>query len=335
VAETVLVTGGSGFVAGWVIVELLKRGYRVRATVRSSAKEAGVRAAITRGGVATEQLSFATADLMRDDGWDAAVAGCAYVQHVASPLGSGADRGPDALVKPAVDGTLRVLRAAAKAGVKRVVLTSSCGAATPAEMGDDTVSDEATWSDAGKQEPYRRSKTLAERAAWDFIKAEGGGTGLATVLPSAVLGPVLSREGLGSVQFIQRLVDGRLPRIPNFGFNIIDVRDLGVAHADAMTAPGAAGERLIISGDFMWMKEMAATLRQRLGSRAAKVPTKELPDFVVKLGAPFSPALNVLKPLLRRSHRFSSDKARRVIGLRTRPAAETVVDCAESLMDAG
>lgn len=332
-AETILVTGGSGYVAGWVIVELLKRGYQVRATVRNSAKEAGVQAAVAKGGAATDRLNFVIADLTKDEGWAAAVAGCTYVQHVASPLGSGADRDPNALVKPAVDGTLRVLRAAVKAGMKRVVLTSSCGAATPTQMGVNTSSDEETWSDPEKQDPYRRSKTLAERAAWEFMKVEGGATELTTILPSAVFGPVLSKEGLGSVQFIQRLVDGRLPRIPNVGLNIIDVRDLGVAHVDAMTAPGAAGQRLIISGDFMWMKEVAGTLRQRLGSRGAKIPTRELPDFVVKLGAPFSPALNTLKPLLRRSHRFSSEKARRVIGLKTRPATETVVDCAESLLE--
>lgn len=331
-AETVLVTGGSGFVAGWVLVELLKRGHRVRATVRSAAKEAAVRAAIARGGVATDLLSFATADLTREEGWDAAAAGCAYVLHVASPLGSGAERGPDALVKPAVEGTLRVLRAAVKAGVKRVVLTSSCGAATPVQMGVNTSSDETTWSDPEKQDPYRRSKTLAERAAWEFMKTEGRAAELTAILPSAVFGPVLSKEGLGSVQFIQRLIDGRLPRIPNVGLNIIDVRDLGVAHVDAMTAPAAAGERLIINGDFMWMKDVAETLRQKLGARGAKIPTKELPDIVVKLGAPFNPALNTLKPLLRRSHRFLSDKARQVIGLRTRPAVETVMDCAESLL---
>lgn len=332
-AETVLVTGGTGYVAGWCIVELLKRGYDVRATVRSSAKAASVRAAVECGGVAITQLSFAVADLTSDEGWDAAVTGCAYVLHVASPLGAGAERDPDALVKPAREGTLRVLRAAVKAGVRRVVLTSSCGAATPTKLGENTISDEETWSDPAKQDPYRRSKTLAERAAWEFMRAEGGATELVTILPSGVFGPILSKDGLGSVQFIQRMIDGRLPRIPNVGLNIIDVRDLSIAHVDAMTAPGAAGQRLIVSGDFLWMKDIAAVLRDKLGARA-RVPTKPLPDFVVTLGAPFSPALNTLKPLLRRSHRFSSDKARKLIGLKTRPATETVVECAESLLAA-
>ena len=331
-AETVLVTGGTGYVAGWMIVELLTRGYEVRTTVRSLAKADNVRAAVEKGGAGLDRLSFVAADLTRDEGWDAAAAGCAYVMHVASPLGSGADSDPDALVRPAREGTLRVLRAAVKAGAKRVVLTSSCGAATPTVIGENTVSDEATWSDPEKQDPYRRSKTLAERAAWDFMADNGGKTELVAVLPSGVFGPILTKDGLGSVQFIQRLIDGRLPRIPNVGLNIIDVRDLAIAHVDAMTAPGAARQRLIVSGDFMWMKDIAATLRAKLGDRAPKIPTKGLPDIVVNVGANFSHALRTLKPLLHRSHRFSSEKARKVIGLKTRPAAETVVDCAESLL---
>lgn len=333
-ADTVLVTGGTGYVGGWVITELLKSGYRVRTTVRNLAKEGAVRAAIGRQTDPGDRLSFVAADLGANAGWDEAVAGCAYVLHVASPLGGGGEKDPDAYVKPAREGTMRVLRAAVKAGVKRVVLTSSCGAATPVAMGVNTVTDEETWSDPSKQDPYRRSKTLAEKAAWDFMKAEGGSTEFTTILPSGVFGPVLSQEGLGSVQFIQRIFDGRLPRIPNVGLNIIDVRDLAVAHVDAMTTPAAAGQRLIVSGDFMWMKDIAATLKTDLGPQGDKVPTKILPDFIVNFGANFSPALATLKPLLNRSHRFSSDKARRLIGLKTRPAKETVIDCARSLLPA-
>lgn len=333
-ADTVLVTGGTGYVGGWAIVELLKRGYNVRTTVRSLSKEGAVRAAVGTQVDPGDRLSFAAADLGADAGWDEAVAGCAYVLHVASPLGTGSEKDADAFVKPAREGTLRVLRAAVKAGVKRVVFTSSCGAATPLTMGVNTVTDEETWSDPSKQEPYRRSKTLAEKAAWEFMKAEGGATELTTILPSGVFGPVLSKDGLGSVQFIQRIFDGRLPRIPNVGLNIIDVRDLAVAHVDAMITPAAAGHRLIVTGDFMWMKEIAAVLKADLGPQGDKVPTKMLPDYVVKLGANFNSALNTLKPLLNRSHRFSSEKARRLIGLKTRPAKETVVDCARSLLPA-
>jgi nucleoside-diphosphate-sugar epimerase len=196
------------------------------------------------------------------------------------------------------------------------------------------VSDETTWSDpvAQKDDHYRLSKTLAEKASWEFMNGEGRGTEFVTILPSGVFGPVLSMDGLGSVQFIQRLIDGRMPRVPNVGLNIIDVRDLAVAHVDAMTAPAAAGQRLIVSGDFMWMTEIAAAIKAKLGARGDKVPTKELPDWLVNVGANFSHALRTLKPLIRRSHRFSSDKARRVLGLKTRPATETVTDCAVSLL---
>jgi dihydroflavonol-4-reductase len=279
-AQTVLVTGGSGFVAGWCMVELLRRGY------------------------------------------------------VASPLGGGTSKTADELVRPARDGTLRVLRAATKAGVKRVVMTSSCAAVTPAIMEVDSVSDETLWSDpvAQQNDHYRLSKTMAERAAWEFMDTHGGSTTFVSVLPSAIFGPVLTMDSLGSVQFIQRLIDGRMPRVPRIGLNIVDVRDVAEAHILAMTRPEAAGQRFIANGDFMWMKEVAAVLRARLGERGAKVPTKELPDIVVKVGAAVSPALRTLKPLLRRSHRFSSAKIRRVLGWASRPATETVVECAESLV---
>ena len=333
-ADTVLVTGGTGYVAGWCIVELLKRGHIVRTTVRSLSKEAGVRSAVATQVDAGGRLSFVAVDLMKDDGWEQAVAGCDYVLHVASPLGGAITKDADELVRPAREGALRVLKASVTAGVKRIVMTSSCGAATPTKLGVNTVSDETVWSDpvAQKDDHYRLSKTLAEKASWDYMTSEGRATEFTTILPSGVFGPVLSMEGLGSVQFIQRLIDGRLPRIPNVGLNIIDVRDLAVAHVDAMTAPGAAGQRLIVSGDFMWMKDIAAAIKVKLGGKGDKAPTKELPDWVVNIGANFSHALMTLKPLIRRSHRFSSEKARRVIGLKTRPATETVTDCAVSLL---
>jgi len=328
----VCVTGASGFVASWLVRELLERGLTVRGTVRRVSSAPHLQSLPG----AAERLELVEADLLAPASFDAAVQGCGTVFHTASPYVIQVDDPQRDLIHPAVNGTRGVLQACAKAkDVRRVVLTSSMAAVTD-EPDASRVLTEEDWNEKStlRRNPYYLSKTLAERAAWAFMKAEGGATELVTILPSAVFGPVLSREGLGSVQFIQRLVDGRLPRIPNVGLNIIDVRDLGVAHADAMTAPQAAGQRLIINGDFMWMKEVADTLRQRLGSRGAKIPTQGLPDFVVKLGAPFSPALNALKPLLRRSHRFLSDKARRTIGLKTRPAAETVTDCAESLLAA-
>jgi nucleoside-diphosphate-sugar epimerase len=326
------VTGGTGFVAGWCIVELLQRGYAVRTTVRSPSKEAAVRQTVARAADAGDRLAVFVADLTKDEGWDAAVAGCDYVLHVASPLGGDQRDDADALIGPARDGTLRVLRAATSAGVKRVVMTSSTAAATPATPSAGNVSDETVWTDLTDQSinAYRRSKVLAERAAWDFMSGhmsdQAGSTTLTTILPVAVFGPLLSAGNAGSVEVIQRLLTGRPPVLPHFGFNIVDVRDLADLHIRAMTSPAAAGERFIAAGDFMWLSDIAQTLRSKLGKRAAKVPTRGVPDFVVRVLARFVPALRTLTPLLGRKLIFSSAKARRVLDFSPRPAATTVVD---------
>lgn len=327
--ETVLVTGGSGFVAMWCISELLKRGYDVRATVRSLDKAASIRSAIEASGVPAGALKFVAADLTRDDGWDPAVSGCDYVLHVASPLGGG-EAGD--LVAPARDGTLRVLRAAVKAQVKRVVMTSAAAAARPS-LDSGRISDETIWADPKDPQfdGYRASKILAERAAWDFMADSGGATEFTTILPGAVFGPVLTPDNQGSVDIIRRLLNGNPSALPKLGFWVVDVRDLADLHVQAMTSPQAAGERFLAAGDFMWMKDIAVTLRNALGTRAAKVPTRELPNFVVRLLLPFLPKLKGLAPLL--GHRFplTSEKARRTLGFAPRPGVTTVVDCAESL----
>lgn len=330
--ETVLVTGGSGFIGGWCIIELLRRGYDVRTTVRSLAKEPAVRAAIAAEVDPGDRLAFFAAELTADAGWDAAVAGCDYVLHVASPLGTENVRDPDALIVPARDGALRVLRASVAAGVRRVVLTSSVAAV--GGSGTDEVRDETEWTDLSEPgvHAYRQSKTIAERAAWDFIAEQGGATELATVLPCVVLGPVLTRENLGSVQVVSRLIDGRLPGLPRIGFTIVDVRDVADAHIRAMTVPEAAGERFIVAAGFMWMAEIAALLRDRLGARAARVPRLRLPDFVPRLMSIFDPALRYVTAGLGRRNSWTSAKAQRILGWRPRPVEESVVDCAESLL---
>jgi dihydroflavonol-4-reductase len=335
-SQTVLVTGGSGFVASWCIVDLLQRGYAVRTTVRSSAKEPAVRKAIASAVDPGDRLAVFVADLTSDTGWDAAVAGCDYVLHVASPLGGAGSHDPDSLIKPARDGALRVLRAAVRAGVKRVVMTSSV-AASSLPVGNEGLSDETVWTDPHDKnlDTYRLSKTLAERAAWDFIKSEGGNTTLVTVLPGAVLGPVLSPDGLGSVQIVQRMLNGKMPGTPRVGFSIVDVRDVADMHVRAMTTPAAAGQRFIAAGDYMWLSEIAAMLKGKLGARAAKVPTRGLPDFVLRLLSIFDRDLKVVTPTLGQRRAFSSAKAQAALGWAPRPAATTVVDCAESLIAKG
>ena len=254
--------------------------------------------------------------------------------HVASPLGTGSTKNPDDLIVPARDGAVRVLRAATEAGVKRVVMTSACAAASPSLYTDDSVTDETLWTDPDdpRLTTYRRSKTLAEHAAWDFMASYDGPTELTTILPGAVFGPVLTPSNAGSVEVIGRLLQGRMPAVPRLGFEIVDVRDLADIHIRAMTSEVAAGERFIAVGDFLWMADMATTLRAQLGDFARKVPTRRLPDFALKAMSLFDPALRDITSALGRRHRHTPAKAERLLGWHARPATETVTDCAKSLL---
>ncbi len=328
-SQTVLVTGGTGFVGGWAIVELLRQGWTVRSTVRSLEREAGLRAAIRREVDPGERLQLVAADLNADAGWAEAMAGCAYVLHIASPMGEAGD--DQSLIATARDGALRVLRAAVDAGVQRVVMTSSTAACTPAKPVERAITED-DWTDPDQPDlsGYRRSKVLAERAAWDFM--QGKATELTTILPGAIFGPVMRREQLGSVGIIQRLLDGQPPALPRLGFNITDVRDLAALHVRAMTEPAAAGQRFIALGEALWYGDVAATLKDRLGAAASKVPTAAMPDLIAKGLAAVSPQMKALLPLLGRTQRFSHDKASRILGYAPRPPRDTVADCGASLV---
>jgi nucleoside-diphosphate-sugar epimerase len=336
-AETVLVTGGSGYIGSWCVIELLRRGYVVRATVRNRRSEAPVRAVIDALGHAHNALSFHAANLTSDDGWDEAVAGCDYVLHVASPLAVAEPKDPDTIIGPARDGALRVIGAGIKAGVKRVVMTSSVAATGLGYNARDGLADETNWSDGDDVRigAYARSKTIAERAAWDLVGSSGGTTTLATVNPTLVLGPVLSRDFSESIQVVERLMSGRIPGIPRLGFNIVDVRDVADLHIRAMTSEQAAGHRFIAAGHWAWMGEMAKMLRANLGADAAKVPTRKAPDFVLRLVGLFDRDVGSVAGSLGRKRDFTSDKAQAMLGWRPRPTQETVLDCARSLVAAG
>ncbi|TDV57251.1 NAD-dependent epimerase/dehydratase family protein [Actinophytocola oryzae] len=325
---TVLVTGGTGYVAGWCVKQLLDRGHEVRTTVRSAAKAEAVRRMLDADG----RLTFAVADLTGDEGWRAAAEGCSHVLHVASPLGI--DTNANGLVGPARDGTLRVLGAAVAAGVSRVVVTSAANAASPSSYRDESVSDETLWTDpADRSLPaYRRSKTLAERAAWEFMADKE--TELVTVLPGAVFGPVLNPDTLGSVQIVARLLSG-MPGTPRIGFEVVDVRDVADIHLRAMTAPAAAGERFLATGEFMWMHDMAMALRAGLGAAASRVPTRTLPNLAVRLASITDPTLREIMPALGRRARHTTAKAERLLGWHPRPGAEAVIACGESLVAHG
>jgi len=337
-AGSVLVTGGTGYVAGWCIAELLGRGYDVRATVRDASRGDRVRRAVATVSDRVDRLEFAVADLTADDGWKAAMDGCEYVLHVASPLGADAAGAKDeaqALLVPARDGVLRVLRAAAAAGVRRVVMTSAANTASPSSYSADGVTDETLWTDldAPKLLPYRRSKTAAELAAWEFVDSYEGPMTLATVLPGAVFGPLLSADTLGSVRIIARLLSGAMPGTPRIGLEVVDVRDLADVHVRAMTAPEAAGQRFLATGEFLWMHDIARILRDGLGEAGSKVPTRKLPDIAVRAAALFDRSLRDVMPGLGRRNRHSTAKAKRLLDWAPRPAEVSVLDCARSLIE--
>lgn len=332
-AKTVLVTGGTGYVARACIAALLAQGYQVRTTLRDLGKAAAVRAAVEGAARDGGRLDFVVADLLADAGWDAAVQGCSHVLHVASPLGAtGASE--QQMIDTAREGTLRVLAASVRQGVDRVVMTSAANASSPTSYEEDSITDETLWTDpdAPGLLPYRRSKTLAELAAWDFMQRAGGSTTFTTVLPGAVFGPVLSTENLNSVQVIGQMLRGQMPGLPRIGFEIVDVRDLADLHLRAMLSPAAAGERFLATGEFLWMTEIADTLRSSLGADAAKVPAAELSDEQVRQIAQVQPMFREIAIALGRKNRHSTDKARRLLGWLPRPARETVADCGRSLL---
>ena len=334
---TVLVTGGSGYIGGWCVVRLLQDGYAVRTTVRDRSREGEVRAALGKLVNPENRLSFYAANLSSDEGWEEAASGCQYVLHVASPLGVQEPKDPDVLIKPAREGAKRVVAAAIKAGAKRVVMTSSVAATSKPPNSGDSVSDETVWTDATQRgvSAYAQSKTLAERAAWDLIKSAGGTTTLATVNPTLVIGPVMGRDFSESIQVVQRLVSGKVPGIPRLGFNFVDVRDVADLHVRAMTAPEAGGERFIAAGTFAWMSDIAEMLRAKLGDSASKVPTRRVPNFVMRLASLFDKDLGAVTPSLGKRHDHSSAKAQRMLGWRPRPMEATILDCARSLIAEG
>ncbi|MBV8134479.1 MAG: aldehyde reductase [Deltaproteobacteria bacterium] len=333
--STVLVTGGSGFVGSHIILQLLKADHVVRTTVRSLSREADVRAMLTNAGAAN-RLSFFAANLERDDGWDDAVSGCDLVMHVASPIPVAAPKTEDELIVPARDGALRVLRAARNAGVKRVVFTSTCGAIYYGHPAQTEPFDETCWTDIGGEvSAYVRSKAIAERALWDFMATEGGTMELAVINPSGIFGPVLGRDFSSSIEIIKRLMNG-MPGCPMIYFGVVDVRDVADLHLRAMTNPAAKGERFIaVTGKAMWMFDIATVLRARLGSAARNVPTRRLPNWLVRIAARFDPSMRQLLPLLGVVRNATSAKAERLLGWKPRPREDAIIANAESLIKFG
>ena|SRR5579871_4315294 len=337
--STVLVTGGSGFIGSHCILQLLAAGHHVRTTVRNLKREGYVRVMLKVAGVdAGDRLSFFAADLEQDAGWAEAVAGCEYVLHVASPFPSNVPKHEDELIRPAREGALRVLRAARDARVKRLVLTSSFAAIGYGQKPQTTPFNETNWTDPDGEGvgAYAKSKTLAERAAWDFVGAEGAGLELAVVNPVGVFGPVLGPDFSTSILIVQKLMDGAMPGLPRLYFGAVDVRDVADLHLRAMTHPAAKCERfLAVAGDFLSMLGIAKILKKRLGAAAKRVPTLELPDWIIRLAALRDPAVKLILPELGKRKNATNEKARRVLGWKPRSNEESIIATAESLIQLG
>jgi dihydroflavonol-4-reductase len=332
--KTVLVTGGSGYLGGWCIVELLRRGYRVRTTVRNASREHAVHAAVDSEVDSHHNLTVHQADLLSDQHWDHVVEGCDYVLHVASPLPVSQPKDPDELIVPAREGTVRVVGTALDAGVGRIVLTSSVAAIRGGNEGRPL--DESVWTDLSSPDltPYVQSKTIAEQAAWALASESDARERIATVNPTVIIGPTLSDDTSASLEVIQRLLKG-MPAMPRLGFGFVDVRDVADLEIRAMTSPEAGGERFVANTRWMWMADVAQVLRERLGARASKVPTRIAPDVLVRAMALFDGGLRSFKSSLGKTTEYRTTKAQDLLGWSPRPIEDTIDETAESLIDLG
>lgn len=329
---TVLVTGASGYIAGFIIQQLRAQGWTVRGTVRDLNKADAVRKTL-----GAPDLELFAVDLTSDAGWTEAMAGVDYLQHIASPIPDREPKDEQELIRPAREGALRALKAAKAAGVKRVVMTSSMAAVAYGHPEPRPVFNESHWTNPDHPDTYAyiRSKTHAERAAREWMAANGAGMEFVTINPAAVLGPVLGSDFSPSLEVVKKLLDGALPGLPRLGFGIVDVRDVADLHVKAMTAPDMNGERLLASGRFLWMTEIAALLKDRLGNAARRVPTRGLPDWLLRLSARFDPTVRMVTPELGKERLIDSSHAKAALGWQARPEEETILDCANSLIKAG
>lgn len=335
----VLVTGASGFIAKHCIAELLRNDISVKGTLRDMRRADAVRASVARAGADASGVEFVSADLLNDDGWPQAMQGCTYVLHVASPFPLQEPRNPDDLIRPAREGALRVLTAATQAGIKRVVMTSSVVAITLPwpEAPQGHVFTEADWTNPERPDitTYIVSKTLAERAAWDFVKGEPRAPELAAVNPAIVLGPATDTDISSSHEVIKLMAKGAYPAAPKVGFPISDVRDVAATHVLAMTTPGAAGKRFLTANGFMRLIEVGRLVADALPDLKDEVPSRELPDWVVRLVALLDRRLKAVIPDLGHPRPISNAQAQRVLGQTFRSAPEAVKSAALSLRELG
>ena len=334
--QTVLLTGASGYIAKHIAVQLLNAGFAVRASLRTLARADEVRAAVLPHvtGPMVQRLSFVVLDLEQDAGWDAALQGVDVLMHTASPFPLSQPKDPADLIRPAVQGALRALRAAKAAGVNRVVLTSSVAAVAGGPLSPGKAAfDETDWTDpnAPGTSAYTRSKTLAERAAWDFVRDTAPQIQLTTINPVLVVGPPLDTTFGTSVSIIERLLNARDPMIPQFGCATVDVRDVALAHVLALTTPGTEGRRYIVTDQFLWFVDIAQILKTNFPTR--KIVTRRAPNFVVRLLGLFDKSIASIVPILGRRDEVSGARATAELGLQFRDVRRSVIETAQFLID--
>lgn len=328
--EKVLVTGVSGFIGMHCAHQLLEQGYQVIGTTRSSSKHDEVMEAIGH-----ENLSLVNADLLSDEGWDSAIEGCDYILHVASPVMMGEPEHEDVLVKPAKEGTMRVVQLAAKHKVKRVVITSSVAAVSFGPHFHKDHFDDTDWSDINDPgiPAYNKSKTVAEKAAREFVAELSGDDKLeiCTMHPALVVGPSLSGDIGESNIVVKRMLDGSTPGTPKLQMGFVDVRDVAKMHVAAMTADGASGQRFILSESSLWLSEMASILRDA----GFNAPKRNIPNFILKIIALRDKDLAGTIPLLGRVGTYDISKTKDILGWQPTSAADAIVDTAKHLKEKG
>ncbi len=335
-SKPILVTGASGFVAIHTIIQLLEQGYRVRATMRSLSGEAEVRETISKYGQANDRLEIISGDLEQDSGWEEAMKDIDYVLHIASPFPLFEPEHEDELIIPAVQGTLRVLRAAHKANIKRVVQVSSNAAISSGHNGENKIFTEDDWSNLENNiGAYAKSKTLAERAAWDFINGTENKNKmeLVTINPPLVLGPVPNKNFRTSVELIRTYMLGQVPGVGRIKMGLVDVRDVASAIILAMTTPEAAGHRFLCSGGVLWLKEIAEILHKEYSKRGYKIPTIQFPSFLIRFIALFDKKISLVTKSLDWDYELSSEKAKRILKWNPRANKDAILSMAESLIE--
>ena len=335
--ELVLVTGASGYIATHIVQQLLQAGYRVRGTVRSLKNEEKVKPIYELCPEANDKLELVECDLLDENCWDAAVKDCSYVLHTASPVPLVNPKDEDEVMKPAVDGTMFVLRACQKAGtVKRIVLTSSKSAIAQKRNPENKRFTEDDWSDL--HDPtittYDKSKTLAERAAWDFIK-QNEKMELATINPSHVFGPIICGGNAPIMEITKRLLNAEMPLLPNLSLPICDVRDVAEAHIKAMTIPEAAGHRHIIDNETLWCYELAKIIDKEFRPQGYKIPTRTAPNFLMHIVGLFDGTIKLLLPRLGNKSEFDNSCLKCVLGINPIPVQKSILDMCYSMIETG